>query len=195
MFEMRTTKHTLPLWQLHSKSPFHFWEEYLFRSWGYQIAAVRLQNRAGLLLKYSKHCFVVSEHSNWLSFEGFWSTEGQEGRRGGGSRLKVPTPQFKCLVLCNQCPVDRNHEGQHTTHHSQNWRTFAFCKRAVHECCFRWFYLEGQVVSPKNSVAGDHKWEHIGINVKGATFLSVHISAAHLMEFILVHFASPIDLL
>ena len=27
-----------------------------------------------------------------------------------------------------------------------------------------------------------------------ATFLAVHISAAHLMEFILVHFARPVDL-
>ena len=92
-----------------------------------------------------------------------------EGRGGGGARLKAPTPRFKCLVLCHQCPVDRIHEGQHThnTSFSKPEQAFAFCKRAAHECCLRQRYVEGQVVTPKNSVAGDHKLEHVEINVKG----------------------------
>ena len=44
------------------------------------------------------------------------------------------------------------------------------CLHFVHECCLRWRrYVEGQqaVSRPKISVAEDHKWEDVDINVKG----------------------------
>ena len=44
------------------------------------------------------------------------------------------------------------------------------CLHFVHECCLRWRrYVEGQqaVTRPKISVAEDHKWEDVDINVKG----------------------------
>ena len=74
--------------------------------------------------------------------------------KGTDPLVQMPQWCFAISVLLTEIMKVNTHT-QHII--LQTEQVFAFCKRAAHECCLRQRYVEGQVVSPKNSVAGDHK--------------------------------------
>ena len=102
-----------------------------------RIPKITLRSSSAVIDCVWAHCFVVDEHGNWLSVleqNRYWAFLKQ--RSGQGlcplADFKDAAPEFKCPVLCVQCPADRYHEGQPGTIHRILGKTFALNKSNRH---------------------------------------------------------------
>ena len=98
-----------------------------------RIPKITLRSSSAVIDCVWAHCFVVDEHGNWLSVleqKRYWAFLKQ--RCGQGlcplADFKDAAPEFKCPVLCVQCPADRYHEGQPGTNHRILGKAFTMNK-------------------------------------------------------------------